>query len=406
MGFGVPAGNGLVAACYVPDLVGFEMRALVGPHRQQRAPPKVNIGTRARTIGLRSHGVRPELAVLQFAGVGSSGPRPERQPEDARSVVRLGGQVQKVVRSAATAKDVMRRVNRLLVGRGIKIVSIRFASRHLVRRYSAEPLARSEARRATKTWRRLDDRTVEVSLRRHGRVLGSLVVVSPHLTPTREATVHIVAEGIAVAAHDVLVADVQKRSSEWQAHLAAQQRILLSARAHQRETLQNIRAVAQRYERADGAGTPGREIARSVDILELHLEWAEVAAELVPFGARTLQSSLRRLARWVGAHSQARLLVEVRGRPRPLPANIARAMYEVANESLRISNGLRSCTRIRVALRFEYGVLLTVTSDGLGTSAIDDVRATLERLLAPVGGTIEVQLRRTGMVIRASAPDA
>jgi hypothetical protein len=334
-----------------------------------------------------------------------SPPRDRQQAQDDTALVRLAGQVQKIVRSAPTAADVVRRVNRLLAGRDVRVVEARFASRDLARRFEARYLARAEARRLTKAGRRLAGGDVEVPLRRHRRVLGSLVVAAGPATATRQAVIEAVAEGAAIAAHELLAASAHARAAAEQAHLDAQRRILLSARAHERQALQTIRAAARRVGRPATAGrrSPAEELVGAVDLLELQLEWAAVAADLVPFGRRTVQSSLRRLARWLAANSHLRVFVEVRGRPRPLDEDVARVLYEVANECLRVASGLRSCTRARVEVQFDDGVAIVVAADGLSPATADRLRATLGPLLPPAG-SLHVQARRKGLVVRAAFP--
>ena len=78
---------------------------------------------------------------------------------------------------------------------------------------------------------------------------------------------------------------------------------------------------------------------------------------------RSLSSSLAQLA----AHSGARLLFDVGGEPRPLPAEVERNLLRIAHEA--VTNAVRhsGAEQIEVALRFEPdGVRLRVQDDGRG----------------------------------------
>jgi hypothetical protein len=379
------------------------MRLLRNPRDYPRAPPCPG-GVVLAGIGDIGEPPRPRPASNQRPSVATE----TTDHADVLALVRLGGQVQRAVRSATSTEDLMRRVNRLLAGRGVRVTGLRLAPRSVVTRFAAGRLPHVEARRATKEWRRLDARTAEVWLRRGRRTLGSLLVDVADLTPARRAAVEVVAEGVVAAIHDVLLSGARETAAEWKAHAEAQRRITALASASHEDKVRSIRAGVVEWEAEYGrdAAVPVDDLLEALDVLELRVQWGSVAADLLPVGPRALPSSLRRLTAWLDERVEVAVTMEVRGRPRALAPAVARALYTVAYECLTVVQDLRGCRRARVVLEFQpEEIMLVIRDDGAGQRPRERLAHALGALLGRVGGTLDVRSRsRGGVIVTTTVP--
>lgn len=175
-----------------------------------------------------------------------------------------------------------------------------------------------------------------------------------------------------------------------------------------------IRLLARREaEQLPPASEAAARLHRLADLADQgkwEIDHAIDALALFPAARHGLAPALRSLGSSFHADGELDVIVDVRGRPARLPAQVERALYRVVHESLASARHSR-CSVVRVALTFDAaGVHLQVADDGTSlTGTIPDRgrpgTSELRRKIADAGGTLHIaSAQPRGVVIDALIP--
>lgn len=341
--------------------------------------------------------------------------RQDRQLRQLEVLDRLGAGLNE----RAGAEGLLSSLNELLADHDMEAVSIVFRDRRLRRHLGgAEP---TDADRAV--WRSSADvgdahgeDRIGVPMRVGGRLVGTLWTAPAEVDSEQRTFLSVLASATGEVAARSALRDQIARVERTRALASERERIAEELRGSVGRILEEAHRQAQVLATQLG-GAPAlqaeaTELARICDGGSFQLEQAVRALDHVPSGRRSLVGSLRGLGEAIEEASGISVLVDVKGQPMRLAAEIERALYRVAFEALTTVWRHARCELVRLELAFTPRELrLTVIDDGVGIKERHARPVTGEGLmavrayLAPVDGALEVEeLDPHGMRLRARVP--